>query len=104
MELIKPTKLNITDKDFEILTKLVSKYIPKTKIWFYGSRITNNHRETSDLDMVIFLPKEKSNICYDLKEAFDESDLTFRVDLFIWDNIPEEFKENITNNHISLEQ
>ena len=32
---------------------------------------------------------------YDLKEAFEESNLPFRVDVFVWDSTPECFKRRI---------
>ena len=37
-----------------------------------------------------------------LREAFEESDLPFRVDLFVWDRIPEQFKAQIEAEHVEL--
>ena len=47
----------------------------------------------SDLDMVAFGSVEKQIL--PLRECFDESSLPFRVDIFAWNQIPEQFRENI---------
>ena len=85
----------------EVLT-LLNKYIPNTDVWAYGSRVKFTSRPASDLDMVAFSTPEQKMDIYNLKEAFEESDLPFRVDLFVWDEIPEQFKNNITNEHVIL--
>jgi len=38
----------------------------------------------------------------DLREAFGESDLPFSVDVMNWDDIPENFRENIRKQYIVL--
>ncbi|GHU15357.1 hypothetical protein FACS1894163_01780 [Spirochaetia bacterium] len=37
-----------------------------------------------------------------LKEAFEESNLPFRVDLLEWDGIPERFRENIKAEYVVI--
>ena len=94
--------IDITDSHKEIIVKLVEKYLPNTTIWVYGSRVKNRSRPQSDLDMIAFAIPEQKNQVFNLKEAFDESDLPFRVDLFVWDEIPKQFKNNITKEHLIL--
>ena len=38
----------------------------------------------------------------ELREAFEESDLPFRVDLFVWDEVPENFKARIEGDRVVL--
>ena len=40
---------------------------------------------------------------FKLKDAFEESDLPFRVDLFVWDEIPSQFQENIRQEYVVLQ-
>ena len=81
---------------------LIKYYIPNTEVWVYGSRVKFTSRPASDLDIVAFSTPEQKMDIYNLKEAFEESDIPFRVDLFVWDEIPKQFKNNIKSEHIIL--
>ncbi len=94
--------LDIDDEDQTILIDLLNQYLPNTEIWLYGSRIKGTSRHNSDLDMVVFTEDNQAMAVFYLKEAFDESDLPFRVDLFTWNNVPKSFHENIKAQHIVL--
>ena len=39
---------------------------------------------------------------YELREAFDAAYLPFRVDRFIWDELPEQFRDTIRMNRVVL--
>jgi len=49
----------------------------------------------SDLDIVVFPNEKQKHRLPLLKEAFEESNLSFRVDLLEWDSLPDSFKANI---------
>ncbi|MBW2709982.1 MAG: nucleotidyltransferase domain-containing protein, partial [Deltaproteobacteria bacterium] len=66
------------------ISALLQRYLPGTEVWAYGSRVKFTSKPSSDLDMVAFASKKQSMNVSDLKEAFEESDLPFRVDLFVW--------------------
>lgn len=91
--------LDITPEQLDLLCRLLRQYLPGVEAWVYGSRVKGTARPTSDLDLVVFAqPHQKSNIT-DLREAFEESNLPFRVDLFVWDKIPDEFRQGISEDH-----
>lgn len=94
--------IDIKPRDKEILFFLLSKYLPHTTIWAYGSRVTGNSRPWSDLDLVIFPAAEEKRSISLLKEALEESNLPFRVDLLEWDSLPENFKINISASPTAL--
>lgn len=96
--------IDITSSQRKTIVSLLKKYLPDTVVWVYGSRAkwTSNHK--SDLDMVAFATKEQKHLVSSLKEAFEESDLPFRVDLFIWDEVPEKFRKNIEAEHVILQE
>jgi type I restriction enzyme S subunit len=81
---------------------LINEYIPHTKVWAYGSRVKGNNREYSDLDLVAFTKDGQKKNVYELRDAFEESDIPFRIDFFEWDKIPENFKSVITQNYVEL--
>ena len=81
---------------------LVERHLPGTRVWAYGSRVRGTTRRKSDLDLVVFAAPEQWVEVGDLREAFEESDLPFRVDLFVWDDLPESFRERIRNEYAVL--
>ena len=98
------TKLNINPPDKEILFPLLEKYLPYTTVWAYGSRATGYAQPWSDLDLVVFSNAEQKHRISMLKEALEESNLSFRVDLLEWDSLPDNFKTNIANSvHVLIE-
>ena len=96
--------IDITTEQRKIILSLLDKHLPNTTTWVYGSRAKWSARPESDLDMVVFPKPEQSDQVFELREAFEESDLPFRVDLFAWDAVPEKFRKQITANHVLLVQ
>ncbi len=94
--------IDITADQRQTLVSLLDKYLPNTQAWIYGSRVNGTSRPGSDLDMVVFSPPEQGPEVSELREAFDESNLPFRVDLFVWDEVPEIFQEEIEQGHVAL--
>ncbi|MEI7474960.1 MAG: restriction endonuclease subunit S [bacterium] len=96
-------KIDVDINYQKIIKDLLKRYIPNTEVWAYGSRVKWTSKPQSDLDMVVFASKEEKIAASNLKEAFEESSLPFRVDLFIWDEVPEQFHDNIKKEHVVLQ-
>ncbi len=95
--------LDITPDQEAQLHALLSRHLPGIEVWAYGSRISGQARPWSDLDLVAFTtPADKARVSA-LREAFEESNLPFRVDLFVWDDLPESFRENIRARHLVVQ-
>ena len=97
-EAIALNTIDINPRDKEILFSLLALYLPRTTVWAYGSRVTGHAQPWSDLDLVVFSGAEEKPRLSLLKEALDESNLSFRVDLLEWDSLPENFKMNISSS------
>ena len=93
MDCEKNDVIDIKPRDKQILVSLLVQYLPDTTVWAYGSRVTGHSRPWSDLDLVLFSRLEQKHRISLLKEALDESNLSFRVDLFEWDTLPDSFKK-----------
>jgi predicted nucleotidyltransferase len=87
--------VDLIPTDREILLPLLQRYLPRTVVWAYGSRTKGTARPWSDLDLVVFTGDEQGSQVSLLKEALEESNLSFRVDLLEWDSLPENFRKNI---------
>ncbi len=95
--------IDISSEHKEILLSLLQTYLPNTKVWAYGSRVKWKARSNSDLDLVVFSEKQQALAVSDLKDALEESDLPFRVDLLVWDDIPEQFQTNIKAQYVEVQ-
>ena len=94
--------IDITAEQRRTILELLDRHLPDTAVWAYGSRVKGISRPASDLDLVVFARSEQSAQVAELQEAFEESDLPFRVDLFVWDEVPESAKRRIEAEHIAL--
>ena len=94
--------VTLTPRQREVVLQAIERCLPGVTVWVYGSRVRGTARPTSDLDMVVFAPPERRPEVFALREAFEDSSLPVRVDLFLWDEIPEEFRKNIEAEHAVL--
>ena len=94
--------IDITAEERETVLALLRRHLPGTAAWAYGSRVKWTSRPQSDLDLIVFATPEQRPQVGDLRGAFEESNLPFRVDLFVWDDVPEEFRERIQTEHVAL--
>ena len=94
--------VTITAEQHKEILNLLELHLPNTTVWAYGSRVKSSARQDSDLDLVAFASKEQELQLFNLREAFAESYLPFRIDLLVWDKVPEKFQKNIEVNHIVL--
>ena len=92
--------IDITDEERRIVLALLEQYLPGTAVWAYGSRVKWTSRLQSDLDLVVFSRPAQRDRVGALREAFDESNLSFRVDLFVWDEVPDRFRQQIQTEHV----
>lgn len=92
-----------TDEHREVV-RLLQRHLPDTEVWAYGSRVKGNARPASDLDLVTFASAGQNEAVSRLREAFDESALPFRVDLFVWDKVPKEFRKNIEEARVVVQK
>ena len=99
-----PDNIDLTAAEREEVAALLQRYLPDTEVWAYGSRVKFTANPHSDLDMVAFAAKEQSQAVANLREAFEESYLPFRVDLFVWDEVPENFHGNIEEARVVLQK
>ena len=94
--------IDITAEQRAAVVALIKRHLPGTTAWVYGSRVKWTARPQSDLDLVVFATPEQNGQVGALREALEESNLPFRVDLFVWDTVPESFREQIEAEHVVL--
>lgn len=71
---------------------------PAAEVWAYGSRVTGEAHEASDLDLVVRgpnlepLPFQRLSL---LRDVLDDSNLPILVDVHDWATLPVSFHERI---------
>lgn len=91
-------RIALSDQELKIVADIM-KNLPQTVV--FGSRIKGTHKQFSDLDLCVKDPI--TDYEYELlKEAFEESDLPYSVDLVDYSKIDESFKHIIDSQGILL--
>lgn len=97
--------IDISSEQRKALFALLNRFIPGVTVWAYGSRVKGAARLNSDLDLVAFTTPEQRPLVAELKDELAESSkIPFLVDLHIWDDIPERFREIICQEYVVLQE
>ena len=94
--------IDITVEERAAIVALLGQHLPGVEAWAYGSRAKWTSRPQSDLDLVVFATPDQRRRVGDLREAFEESNLPFLVDVFVWDEVPDTFRKRIEVEHVAL--
>lgn len=92
-------QLQLEDYHKKIIHDIIKNF--KLNFYAFGSRTKNKAKRFSDLDLCIKNPVTKTEL-RKIKDQFEESSLPFKVDIVVWDNISEEFKQNIEKDLIEI--
>ncbi|MDU8923453.1 nucleotidyltransferase domain-containing protein [Pasteurellaceae bacterium LIM206] len=86
----------LTPEELRIVRHILQQFVPQFKVLAFGSRVKNNAKPYSDLDLAIMTdtPLDLATQA-DLAEAFSESDLPWKVDIVDWTGTSPAFKEII---------
>jgi len=84
--------LDLKPHELETVRNILNRFVPEAEIIVFGSRIHGTAKPWSDLDLAI---KAESALDWklleDMKEAFQNSELPFRVDILDWNEITDAF-------------
>lgn len=95
--------IDITTKQRETLLGLLHQFLPGVVVWAYGSRVKRTAKPGSDLDLVAFTTPGQGPLVSELREALDESNIPFLVDLHVWDEVPSRFHDIIRAEYVVLQ-
>jgi type I restriction enzyme S subunit len=96
--------IDISPENWQIVRDILQRYVPDREVWAFGSRAKWTAKEFSDLDIAIIGDKPLSiALTADLREAFQESALPFKVDIVDWANITPSFRQVIQAAKIQIQ-
>ncbi len=87
------------------LEALLREHLPNVEVWAYGSRVTGESHDGSDLDLVLRGPncdEVDMDGLVDFTEAVEMSTIPFIVEARDWARIPKYFHETILKNYVVL--
>ena len=105
MPQVDPAHLLLSAEHLQMLRRLLAEHVPDADVWAYGSRVSGDAHEGSDLDIVLRnaldLTQDVAN-WLELKEALQDSTLPMLVDVHLWSRLPESFQRNIETAYVVL--
>jgi predicted nucleotidyltransferase len=92
--------IHIQKKEMEIVLNIIKKHAKACEVLVFGSRLKGNNKPFSDLDLA-FICKERLDLNkrFKLSLEFEESDLSYRVDIIDYNRASKEFQKIIDSNN-----
>lgn len=92
--------INVSEGQLKIILDIIREFVPHCEVRAFGSRYKWTAKVYSDLDLSIAgEDKLDWTLMENIHEAFQESDLPFRVDILDWNAISPEFKKVIEQGY-----
>lgn len=92
--------IKATPEQLRLISAILAAHAPGVEVRAFGSRVGGTPKDYSDLDLALVGPaKLEPAIMATLREAFEESDIPFRVDLLDWHTISKEFQKVILDKY-----
>ena len=93
--------ISITERERSMVLDILKQTAPPgCAVWAFGSRLRMQHKPYSDLDLAIVADKPLNLSQWGLlREAFDDSDLPYRVDIVDYRAASESFRRVIDKRY-----
>ena len=97
--------LDVRADHLKIVQEILRKFVPEREAWAFGSRAKWLAKEYSDLDLCIVGETPLGfRVLGLLDEAFDESDLPYKVDIVDWATTSESFRKIIEGDKVVVQK
>ena len=98
-------RLHLKPRHRRMLEDILRAHMPEVEVWAYGSRLSGQSHDGSDLDLVLRSPKLKQipvGRLADLEEALRESTIPFLIEARDWARLPASFHREIARDYVVL--
>jgi type I restriction enzyme, S subunit len=97
--------LDVRADHLKIVQEILRKFVPEHEVWAFGSRAKWLAKEYSDLDLCIVGDSALSFRTLGLlEEAFEDSDLPYKVDVVDWATTSESFRKIIERDRVMVKK
>jgi type I restriction enzyme S subunit len=92
--------IDVNPNHLQTIRCILAAHVPECEVRAFGSRVAGTTKKYSDLDLaVVGRRKLDSDTLRLLREAFEESDLPFRVDVIDWAATTKSFRKVIEKKY-----
>ena len=87
------------------LEELLDEHLPDVEVWAYGSRVTGESHDASDLDLVLrgpALARIDTGRLAEFEEAVTESTIPFLVEARDWARLPQSFHRTVERQYFVI--
>jgi len=97
--------IDVAQAHLETIKRILIEYVQECEVRAFGSRVTGRVKDYSDLDLAIVCQKAlDADRLRHLKEAFEESELPFRVDVLDWNRISDSFRKIVEQQYEVIQE
>lgn len=97
--------LKVAPQELALVRQILSVHVPGLEVWAFGSRVHgDNLKPYSDLDLVVITEAPLAALrMAELKDAFSESALPFKVDVLDWSTTNKRFQKLIRLDYLVVQ-
>ena len=89
----------IKEKYLKKIRTIIEEFVgPNAEVLIFGSSLESDH--FNDIDIGVVDPKMELSVLGQIKEAFEESDIPYKIDVVDFNKVDEDFKKVVFNNKI----
>lgn len=93
--------IDATPDQLELVLRILAETVPECEVRAFGSRAMRTAKHYSDLDLAIVGERALDpGVLRHLREAFEESELPFRVDVLDWHSTSPAFQKAIEGKFV----
>jgi predicted nucleotidyltransferase len=95
--------IDIRPEDLRLVRSILDRHLPGREIRVFGSRVGGKTKPFSDLDLAVMGEEPiAASVMADVREAFRESDLPFKVDVVEWAVTRDPFRRIIEREFVTV--
>ncbi len=96
--------VDLSPFDWREVARILQQNVPEFDVWAFGSRVRWTAKAHSDLDLAVITDKPLSLKRWaEIKEAFEESVLPFRIDIVDWSATSDAFRQIIEREKVVVQ-
>jgi uncharacterized protein len=96
--------IEIAPRDWADVLRILREQVPGVEVWAFGSRAGHTAKPYSDLDLALVTGRALSlDQLARITDAFETSDLPFRVDVVDWAATSEAFRRIIERDRVVVQ-
>ena len=97
--------IDLDPVDRATVLSLLRQHIPNCEVRAYGSRVRWTARQYSDLDLAVVGGDTLGPLTLmQLRDALEDSQIPFSVDVLEWESLPDSFQREIERNYVVLQK